>query len=61
LKDSNVNPKLETVEEQGVRAAPWLAAFRRVEGLVRAPRWDLEEFDKLQLLTQTCTKLTWGV
>jgi hypothetical protein len=40
LKDSNVNPKFKTTEEQGVGAVPWLVALRGVDGHAKAPRWD---------------------
>jgi hypothetical protein len=39
-RSSYVCPKLETTEEQGVRASPWLAALRGVEGRVGALGWD---------------------
>jgi hypothetical protein len=43
LRDSNVSLKLETTEEQRVRAAPWLATLRGVEGCAGASGWDEEE------------------
>ncbi len=40
FRDSNVNPKLKTTEEQRVGAIPWLVALRRVEGRVGASGLD---------------------
>jgi hypothetical protein len=41
LKDSNVNPKVETMEEKGVGVHSLVCSILEVEGRVRALGWRL--------------------
>ncbi len=42
LKDSNANPKVETIEEKGNGVCSLIRNTSGVEGHVGAPRWELE-------------------
>jgi hypothetical protein len=41
LKDSNVNPKVETTKEEGVGVHSLTCSFSRLQRCDRAPRWGL--------------------
>jgi hypothetical protein len=60
LRDSNVSLNWKQLKSKKSGHAPWLATLWRGRGACWSSGMGLGRIDKLQLLTQTCTKSTQG-
>jgi len=58
LMDSTTSPKVKITEGEGVQTCSLVHSTSRVKGCVGAPGWDEENWQAIQLFTQTCTNQT---
>jgi hypothetical protein len=56
LKDSNVNPKVETTEEEGIGVRSLARNTSRVEGHARALGWGLEQMRSESIIHMNLNK-----